>query len=103
MSNTHKGEADPVPYSSTPIFDETSLPDALRNRHDTKEGVWGHIRVIEGQLKLTILDPAGSAHLEEIIVEPGSPGVVLPCQPHFVTPIGAMQMQVDFYKEPPPG
>ncbi len=85
------------PYRSTPIFDSNSLPVALRERHDTKPGVWGLIRVLEGQLKLTILEP-----LCETILEPGRPGVVLPQQPHFVTPIGAMKMQVDFYKEPPP-
>lgn len=87
----------PLPYRSTPVFDESSLPAALRERHDTKRGVWGRIRVLDGQLKLTILEP-----LCEAILEPGRPGVVLPQQPHFVTPIGAMKMQVDFYKEPPP-
>lgn len=85
------------PYRSTPIFDENSLPVALRERHDTKPGVWGLIRVLEGRLKLTILDP-----LYEAILEPDLPGVVIPQQTHFVTPIGAMKMQVDFYKEPPP-
>lgn len=87
----------PEPYRSTPIFDESSLPAALRERHDTKPGVWGLIRVLEGRLKLTILEPLG-----ETVLEPGNPGVVLPGQSHFVTPLGAMKMQVDFYKEPPP-
>ena len=27
------------PYRSTPIFDQDTLPAALRRRHDTKEGV----------------------------------------------------------------
>jgi len=85
-----------MPYGSTPIFDQTSLPDALRQKHDTKAGVWGRIRVLEGQLLLTILDPPG-----EVILAPGRPGTVLPQQPHFVTPLGPMRMQVDFYKAPP--
>jgi hemoglobin len=29
--------------------------------------------------------------------------MILPGQTHFVKPIGAMQMQVDFYDQPPPG
>ncbi|WP_066560881.1 DUF1971 domain-containing protein [Croceicoccus bisphenolivorans] len=86
----------PQPYRSTPIFDEATLPSALRERHDTKPGVWGLIRVLEGGLKLTILDPPS-----ETILEPGHPGVVLPGQAHFVTPLGTMKMQVDFYKEAP--
>ncbi len=47
------------PYRSTPVFDEISLPAALRNEHSTKAGVWGLICVIEGQFASPILmDPA---------------------------------------------
>lgn len=88
--------AAPAPYRSTPLFDEVSLPAALRARHNTKAGVWGVVRVIEGRLKLTYLDP-----VSELILQPGTPGLLLPEQPHFVEPMGAMKMQVDFYNEPP--
>ncbi len=84
------------PYRSTPVFDETTLPAALRSRHSTKAGVWGVIRVIEGQLRLTYLDPPS-----EIMLDPQTPGPLLPQQPHFVEPLGPMKMQVDFYDQPP--
>jgi len=86
----------PAPYRSTPVFDEASLPAALRARHSTKAGVWGMIRMIEGRLKLTYLDPPS-----EIILDPATPGLLLPEQPHFVEPLGPMRMQVDFYDQPP--
>jgi tellurite resistance-related uncharacterized protein len=86
------------PYRSTPVFDETTLPAALRSRHTTKAGVWGVIRVIEGQLRLTYLDPPS-----EIVLDPQTPGPLLPQQPHFVEPLGPMKMQVDFYDQPPGG
>jgi tellurite resistance-related uncharacterized protein len=85
------------PYRSTPLFDQDTLPNALRARHDTKAGVWGVIRVIAGELKLTYLDPPS-----EIVLTPSRPGLIQPQQPHFVTPLGDMQMQVDFYDQPPP-
>ncbi|MXP29309.1 DUF1971 domain-containing protein [Porphyrobacter algicida] len=97
MTSVGKASGGPQPYRSTPVFDSDSLPKALRARHDTKAGVWGHICVLEGRLKLTVLDPPG-----ESILEPGRPGIVLPQQPHFVTPLGEMRMQVHFYTEPPP-
>ncbi|CDO38892.1 MULTISPECIES: DUF1971 domain-containing protein [Novosphingobium] len=84
------------PYRSTPIFDQDTLPAALRTKHDTKVGVWGVIRVLEGELKLTYLDP-----LSEIVLAPERPGLILPGQPHFVTPLGIMRMQVDFYNQLP--
>jgi tellurite resistance-related uncharacterized protein len=89
---------EPRPYRSTPVFDQDTLPAALRARHDTKAGVWGVIRVIEGALKLTYLDPPS-----EVTLTPRQPGLVRPQQPHFVTPIGTTKMQVDFYDQPPPG
>ena len=87
---------DILPYRSTPVFDQDTLPAALRARHDTKAGVWGLIRVLEGELKLTYLDPPS-----EIVLTADQPGLVLPQQPHFVTPMGFMKMQVDFYDQPP--
>jgi tellurite resistance-related uncharacterized protein len=84
------------PYRSTPVFDEISLPAALRREHRTKPGVWGVIRVLEGELKLTYVDPPS-----EMRLSPGTPGLLLPDQPHFVAPVGTMKMQVDFYNEQP--
>lgn len=88
----------PRPYRSTPLFDQDTLPAALRARHDTKAGVWGVIRVIEGALLLTYLDPHS-----EVTLTPDRPGLIHPQQPHFVTPLGPLTMQVDFYDRPPPG
>lgn len=85
-----------TPYRSTPVFDETSLPGALRRRHNTKAGVWGIIRILEGRVRLVHLDPPS-----EVVLDPQTPGLVLPEQPHFVEPLGPMRMQVDFYDRPP--
>lgn len=85
-----------APYRSTPIFDESTLPAALRREHRTKPGVWGVVRVLEGELRLSYVDPAST-----IVLSPGSPGLLLPDQPHFVEPVGKVRLQVDFYDQPP--
>ena len=74
-------------YARSPDFTPENLPDALRAGHTTKAGVWGVVRVIEGRLKLTYLDPES-----ERILDPQTRGLLLPEQPHFVTPIGTMKM-----------
>ncbi len=86
----------PAPYRSTPIFDEMTLPAALRREHRTKAGVWGVVRVLEGQVKLFFVDP-----LQEHILSTAFPGLLLPDQPHYVEAMGPMRMQVDFYSQPP--
>jgi len=87
-----------APYRSTPVFDQDTLPAALRARHSTKAGVWGVIRVFEGELRLTYLEPESS-----VLLRPDNLGLVLPQQPHFVTPQGPMRMQVDFHDRAPDG
>lgn len=82
----------PTPYRSSPVFDELTLPAALRREHRTKLGVWGVIRVLEGRLKLTYTDTG-----EIRMLSPGAPGLILPAQLHWVEPQGPMRMQVDFY------
>lgn len=84
------------PYRSTPVFDQDTLPAALRARHSTKAGVWGVIRVLEGELELTYLEPESST-----LLTPDNPGLVQPQQPHFVTPRGPMRMQVEFHDRAP--
>ena len=83
-------------YRSTPIFDANTLPAALRADHRTKAGTWGVINVLEGELRLTIIEPP-----EVQCLMPGRPGLVKPGQTHFVTPIGAMRMRVDFHDSAP--
>lgn len=86
----------PTPYSSSPVFDERTLPAALCREHRTKHGVWGVICVLEGRLKLTFMDTG-----KEQMLVPGAPGIVLPDQPHLVEAEGPMRMRVDFYNQRP--
>ena len=85
-----------VPYRSTSIFNEKTLPAAMRGEHKTKAGVWGVIQVIEGELRFSLANGDG-----ETILTPDNPGLILPEQPHWVEPIGAMRMQVHFYDQRP--
>jgi truncated hemoglobin YjbI/tellurite resistance-related uncharacterized protein len=84
------------PYRSTPVFDEHSLPAALRREHRTKAGTWGVIRVLSGELRLHLAD---SEEVRQLSKE--HPGVVEPEQTHWVEPVGPVQMQVDFHAAPP--
>lgn len=85
-----------APYGSSPIFDEHSLPDALRNEHATKDGTWGLLRVLEGEVRLVFLDPPS-----ERLVTVDDPAPIPPQSPHFVKLAGPVKMQVEFYREHP--
>jgi hemoglobin len=89
-------EAKSTPYRSTPVFTNTTLPPALRAAHATRDGVWGVIRVLEGQVRYQV-----EAETQSQLLSPGVPGFVLPQQRHHVEPIGEIRMQVEFYDHPP--
>lgn len=95
-SQVEDASAPPAPYRCTPVFDETSLPEALRGEHRTKAGTWGVIRILEGALRYTIIDPPSVQ-----ILTPNNPGLVAPQQTHFVTPLGRVRCQVEFYRAQP--
>lgn len=84
------------PYKITPVFDQDTLPAALRREHRTKAGVWGVIRVLEGRLRLEYADG-----MPERILTPDTAGLISPDQPHLVEPIGPMRMRVEFYGSEP--
>ena len=80
------------PYKQSIVFDETTMPAGLRRRHCTKPGVWGVIRVTDGQLRYRVLDSGA-----ESILDPGHPGVALPEQFHEVEPLGRVRFFIEFH------
>jgi len=85
-----------APYGASPIFDENNLPDKLRNAHSTKDGTWGLLRVLEGEVELVFIDPPSRRH-----VTIDDPAPIPPQAPHFVRLTGPMKMQVEFYRDYP--
>ncbi len=83
-----------TPYKKTAVFTEETIPQSLRQQHNTKEGVWGKIWVVSGTLRYRILSPAQ----EEFILTPANAGVVEPEVPHQVEPLGRVEFYVEFYR-----
>ncbi len=81
-------------YKRTPEFTELTIPSGILNRHQTKEGTWGKIVVLEGRFKYEILEP----EYEMIELSPDNHGVVEPTIEHQLTPIGTGRFYVEFYK-----
>ncbi len=81
-------------YRRTPEFDEQTVPAALLSSHATKPGVWGRIRVLEGELVYRILEPV----VEETLLSPERDGVVEPEIGHQVEPRGRVRFFVEFLR-----
>ena len=83
------------PYKKTPVFDEDSVPKGLLKAHRTKEGTWGKIIILEGQLLYSINEPEH----EEVVLDKEKYGVVEPTILHEVKPLGQVRFYVEFYRE----
>lgn len=86
----------PEAYKTTPEFDELSLPAAIRNAHSTKAGVWGLLRVLEGEVDLIFHDPHGVVR-----ATPTCPAVITPEAVHHVETLGPTRLRIEFYRERP--
>lgn len=84
------------PYKTTTVWDENSLPAAIRGAHNTKAGTWGLLRVLEGEVRLLFHEPP-----REVVVTPATPALIPPEEWHHVEISGPMKMQVEFYREKP--
>ncbi len=82
--------------SRTPVFDESTIPAALRRGHRTAEGVWGVIRVLEGRLLYRMVQPASQQ-----VLDPQHCGVIPPARVHEVEPLGPVRFVIEFYADPP--
>ena len=82
-----------VPYKRTNEFSDSSVPSALLRGHSTKQGAWGKIVVLEGELTYRILEP----RVEEVLLSPGNSGVIAPTIRHEVVPKRGVRFYVEFY------
>ena len=87
---------DREPYKVTAVWDEHSLPEAIKRHHSTKPGVWGVLRVLAGEVRLVFENRPTT-----VVVTPARPALIPPEEKHHVETVGAMRMQVEFYKARP--
>lgn len=88
--------ADVRPYQRTPEFNEATIPVGLLRDHATKQGVWGVIHVLDGELEYHILQPIEERH----VLRPGMEGIVEPAMKHQVSAPGAVRFYVEFHAKP---
>jgi tellurite resistance-related uncharacterized protein len=85
-------------YKRTPTFTEATVPAGLLGAHATKEGVWGLIRVEEGELRYVVTDERRKPE-QRILTPATKPGIVEPTIIHRVEPVGAVRFHVEFLRE----
>ena len=89
---------DLICYKQMPVWTTETIPPAFLERHNTKEGTWGKLRVLAGCLKFVELDEGGNAIAEHLLTPDSGIYTILPQRWHKIEPVGGdLRMQLEFY------
>ena len=90
--------ADLICYKQMPVWQPDTLPEALLSRHNTQEGTWGKLRVLQGGLKFYELDEGGAVTAEHLLTPDSGVWTIAPQAWHKIEPQGDdLQMQLEFH------
>lgn len=81
---------------TTKVWDESSMPAALRRAHRVAAGVWGRLHVQEGRIRFR----ARTSPPLDVIVEAGGSQPIPPETDHDVEPEGHVRFFVEFLSRP---
>jgi len=85
-----------VPYRTSALFDEVTLPRALLADHALKAGTWAVVRVECGSVGYR-----QNGNTAPSTLKPGTPGIIPPEIPHSLELLGPVQLRVEFYDRQP--
>lgn len=75
-------------------FDSESLPEGLLREHRLKEGVWGLLHLLEGNVRF-VWDDAGGG---EVVLAAPTEMVVPPTVPHHLEHDGDFRLTITFHR-----
>lgn len=82
-----------VAYRRTEVFTEETVPESLLSEHDLNAGVWGLLRVLEGELGFVDLEEG-----REVVLNRAAPCFIEPQQRHRVELRGPVKFYIEYYR-----
>ena len=58
---------DLICYKTMPVWTKNNIPPSILNKHNTKAGTWGKLRVVQGRVKFHEMNEAGQTVAEHIL------------------------------------
>ena len=83
-------------YKRMPLWTAETMPEAVKRKHNTKEGTWGKITVLKGRLKFVEMSEEGE-ELAEHIFEAGQDNPF--AQPQAWHRVEALTDDLEWYLE----
>ncbi|MEO0835096.1 MAG: SAM-dependent methyltransferase TehB, partial [Cyanobacteria bacterium J06642_3] len=76
-----------VKYQTLPVWTKDTLPQSFQSQHNTKQGTWAKLTILEGELKYYALDKNGDIQSTHICSTENASPLVEPQAWHKVEPL----------------
>lgn len=87
-------------YKQLPIWTHDSIPTGFRRAHNTKEGTWAKLTILQGELNFALLDATGEIRSEHVFSVTQQPPFIQPQAWHkIVSASEDLLCQLSFYCE----
>lgn len=83
-------------YRTIGPFSRDTIPAGLLRRHDLKQGTWGVVTILSGEVDFAWDDGAGGAGGTTQLVA-GQAMLVPPTVPHHLAPTGEVMLEIGFW------
>ncbi len=88
-------------YKQMPIWSNKTLPQNFREKHNTQEGTWAKLTILQGELVFAMLSENGEIISEETFNASHQPSLVSPQAWHkIVSTSSDIACQLEFFCEP---
>lgn len=87
-----------VKYKTLPVWNKGAIPRGFRNKHNTKEGTWAKLSILQGELKFYALNEDGEVQSSQVFSADHPAPFVEPQVWHRVEPLSDdLQCVLEFY------
>lgn len=94
-------DKDLVCYKTLPVWDEKTLPDLFREKHNTQLGTWAKLNIIKGYINFDMLTEQGDIVSQYVFDVEHQPPFIEPQQWHRIAQVSDdLQCQLAFYCQP---
>lgn len=88
-------------YKQLPVWGKDGIPKGFLRQHNTKEGSWAKLTVLEGEVTFSLLNEDGSLRAQHVFTPENQPPYIQPQEWHRIDQVtDDVQCQLSFYCAP---